>query len=169
MMQQTKLAGGDAVKVQLYDSQVLLGNDDRLYVELTKQEFKDMKQYAEDLGLDFFAFVFNMDRVGWCEELGIGSYKIVSPTVSNKELCQAMIDTGKPVYVSLGMYDLQDKGFPYEGDNITYFYCVSKYPTKLDEVEVPTILKGIATIQLELQHAHMQWLVGRPFWKSISL
>lgn len=136
MMLQSKMAGADAVKVQLYDS-MTFGDESRRYVQLSKDEFKDMKQYADSIGLDFFASVFNKDRVDWCEDVGVEYYKIASPTVKDTELSELMISTGKPTLISLGMWDWQEKGIPWEGDHLTYFYCVSKYPTMMKDIEMP--------------------------------
>ena len=32
------------------------------------------------------------------------------------------------------MYDYEKKGVPFEGKNLEYLYCVSKYPTKFNEI-----------------------------------
>jgi len=37
----------------------------------------------------------------------------------------------------LGMYDFKNKKLPYENENISYLYCVSKYPTNLEEIDMP--------------------------------
>ena len=60
-----------------------------------------------------------------------------------------IIETGKTVFISLGMYDYKKKGIPFKNKNIVYFYCVSKYPTKLEELSMPNfennkIFKGFS-------------------------
>lgn len=142
MILQAKLGGADAVKVQLYDDS-LFSNQDRDYVTLSKAEFKALKDYADQVGIGFFASVFVADRVAWCEEVGVKYYKLASPTVKdNPKLCKDVIALGKPAFVSLGMWDWASKGMPFEGDNLTYFYCVSNYPTKLSEVDMPLFSPG---------------------------
>ena len=35
------------------------------------------------------------------------------------------------------MYDFKNKKIPYEGKNIDYLYCVSKYPANYEDIEMP--------------------------------
>ena len=46
------------------------------------------------------------------------------------------------VIISLGMYDFEKKGKPFEGQNISYLYCVSKYPTSLLDIKMPDFDKS---------------------------
>lgn len=135
MIVQSKLAGADAVKVQLYDTQLLHGNRDREYLQINRAELADLKSFADQVRIELFASVFDQERLGWCEELGFQKYKIASRTVDDRSLCEAVIATRKPVYVSLGGW--HEKELPFAASNITYFHCVSKYPTMLEEISMP--------------------------------
>jgi sialic acid synthase SpsE len=137
MILQSKLGGANAVKVQLYDTMALHGNLDKTYLQMDRDEFEDLKKYADGIGIELFASVFDEERLRWCEELGAKRYKIASRTVEDQALCQAIIETGKPVMISLGMYDWS-KGFPFEGDNLIYLHCVSTYPAMLEDVHMPS-------------------------------
>ena len=136
MILQSKIGGADAVKLQLYDTQNIHGNNLREYLQVSKEELKDIKQYADNIGIELFASVFDIKRIDWCEELDFKRYKIAGRSASDQELSNAIISTGKPVFISLGMVDWE-KGFPYKGDNITYFYCVAKYPAFLEDIKMP--------------------------------
>ncbi|MCW5875246.1 MAG: N-acetylneuraminate synthase family protein [Anaerolineales bacterium] len=147
IMQQCKLGGADAVKVQLYDSQALFGNDERNYVQIEKDELQELKQYCDNLGIDLFASIFTADRVQWCEDLGFKYYKIASRTVNeDPALCAQIFETGKPVLISLGMWDWQAQGVPFEYEHAIYFYCVAEYPTATSKIVMPdfpnTIFQG---------------------------
>jgi sialic acid synthase SpsE len=137
MILQSKMAGADAVKVQLYDTERLHGNRLREYLQLSKDQLRDLKAYADSVRIDLFASVFDTERLEWCEELDFKYHKIASRSVKEKFLCRAVISTGKPVFMSLGMFDWRKEGLPYESDNIIYFYCVAKYPALLEEIEMP--------------------------------
>ncbi|UYN88670.1 MAG: N-acetylneuraminate synthase family protein [Anaerolineales bacterium] len=141
IIQQCKLAGADAVKVQLYDSQALFGNSDREYLQFSKSEFRDVKAYCDHVGIELFASIFTADRIDWCEELGLQTYKIASRTIADIDLCKKILATGKKILISLGAWDWKTQGMPFEGDNLVYFYCVSKYPTIGAEVEMPSFSK----------------------------
>ena len=60
-----------------------------------------------------------------------------SRSVENRKLCDKIISTNKPVIISLGMYDYKNKELPYKSKNLIYLYCVSKYPTLLQDLEMP--------------------------------
>lgn len=137
MILQSKLYGADAVKVQLYDTQELHGDTRRKYLQLEREELTKAKEYADQVGIEFFASVFDMERLGWCEDLNFTRYKIASRTVQDEDLCKAIIKTGKPVLISLGNYPWQDKGFPFQETNLVYLYCVTNYPTMLEEIRMP--------------------------------
>ena len=136
MILYSKLGGADFVKVQLYDSKLLFNNNLRSYIQLSKKEFFNLNSYSNQIGIEFFASIFDKSKIDWCEEAGINFYKIASRTVKDKKLCKEILSLNKKVFISLGMHK-NLSSLPYKGKNITYFYCVSKYPTRLDELKMP--------------------------------
>jgi sialic acid synthase SpsE len=142
MILQSKLAGADAVKIQLYDTLRLHGDDRREYLQIDRQELAKIKDYADHSGIQFLASVFDDERLGWCEDLDLSMYKIASRTVADESLCRAIIATKKPVLMSLGKYPWKEKGFPYQGDNLIYLFCISNYPTLLEEIQMPEFKRG---------------------------
>ena len=137
MILQNKMCGADYVKVQLYDSYKLFNNKDREYLDVTKDELLEIYNYGKTIGIEVFASIFDEEKIDWCEEIGINLYKIASRSVDDKKLCDKIISTNKPVIISLGMYDYKNKAIPYKEKNITYLYCVSKYPTAMTDLEMP--------------------------------
>lgn len=132
-----KIAGATSIKVQLYDTLKIHKNTSKKYLEITFNELKILKDFCEFLGIELFASVFNEDRIEWCEKLNFDTYKIASRSVSDEHLCKKIISTKKKVIISTGMHDWKNEGFPYEEQNVEYLYCVSKYPTFLEEIEMP--------------------------------
>ena len=137
MIIQSKIGGADYVKVQLYDSQTLFNDNERKYLEISKKELKEISDYGKNIGINICASVFDLERVDWCEELNFEIYKIASRSVDDKKLCEKIISLKKPVIFSLGMYDFKKKDVPYKNENIKYLYCVSKYPTPLQDIDMP--------------------------------
>lgn len=137
MVLQSKIGGADVVKVQLYSSKNIWGDESRSYISITKNELKEIDNYCKQVGIELSASVFDEEKLDWCEEIEMKFYKIASRTVKEDlKLCQKIIDIGKETIISLGMYDWK-KGFPFKGKNIKYLYCVSNYPTQLTELEFP--------------------------------
>ena len=60
-------------------------------------------------------------------------HKIASRTSKHdKALSELILSDGKPTIISTGMHDFAD--FPYgHSDQIDYLFCVSKYPTYVDD------------------------------------
>lgn len=137
MILASKLGGADFVKVQLYSSQKLFNNNEREFLELTKREFIHLYEYSKNIGIELFASIFDEERLGWCEEMNIQNYKIASRTVEDLSLCEKIINTKKNVLFSLGMYDFKKNGKPFKNENVKYLYCVSKYPTNLEDIKMP--------------------------------
>lgn len=139
----SKLGGADFVKIQLYNSEKNLGNSERSYLEINKEELIYINNFSKKQGIELFASVFDIEMVDWCEEIGMSNYKIASRSVDDSKLCKKILEKNKNTFLSLGMYDYDKNGFPYENyKNINYFYCVSKYPTNLDELNLPSFLNS---------------------------
>jgi|TARA_R110002124_G_scaffold126189_1_gene285678 sialic acid synthase SpsE len=128
---QSKMYGADAVKVQLYTSQTLFGDDRKKHMEISFDELNEIKEYADLLNIDIFASVFDEEKLEWCESLGFKYHKIASKMVKDESLCKKIIATGKPTMISTR------EGRPYEAENLTYLYCVPEYPTMLCDLDIP--------------------------------
>ena len=138
MIIQSKIGGADIVKLQLYDSKKLWGDTKRSYLDITKDELYEINEFCKFQGIELSASVFDLKRVEWCSELNFKTYKIASRSVVDKELCEKIISLNKRTIVSLGMYDYQKKGEPFKNNpNISYLYCVAKYPTPLSDIDMP--------------------------------
>ncbi len=137
MILQSKIGGADAVKVQLYSSKNIWGDESRSYISITKPELNEIDEYCKIVGIDLSASVFDEEKLDWCEEINLKFYKIASRTVKEDiKLCNKIININKETIVSLGMYDWTN-GFPFKEANVKYLYCISNYPTHLTELEFP--------------------------------
>ena len=134
MILQSKLGGANAVKVQLYDTYRMPGeNRERWeYLSMTKDQFLRLKEFSDRLNIDFFASAFHEDRFEWILEAGLKVNKIASSLlVDNFDLCKKMVDSGLLTYCSLGKWT--KKEFPFEKENVKYIHCVAKYPHSAEE------------------------------------
>ena len=52
------LGGADAVKIQLMDSEKLLGVTDKKYRDISFQDAHILAKYCDDIGIEFMASVF---------------------------------------------------------------------------------------------------------------
>jgi polyphosphate kinase len=100
MILQSKLAGADAIKVQLYTATQF--GAERAYLELSKDGLKRLRDYANTIGIPLFATPFTMDRLDWCLELDLPYLKVAARMHKEfPELTAAIMSHKKPTFVSI--------------------------------------------------------------------
>ena len=108
------------------------------YLGISFEELKRLKSLCDNLGLDLFASFFDEERLNWCLELDFPILKIASFALKEwPELVEKAVASGKRTIVSLGMYDWQAKGKPFNADNVEYLFCIPRYPGTLEDVDIP--------------------------------
>ncbi|HIA15049.1 MAG TPA: hypothetical protein EYG58_04500 [Nitrospirales bacterium] len=139
-----KEGGANVAKFQLYDARRLFsreGNpwfDYNCATELSREDVKLLSRTCSDAGIEFMSSVFDVERVAWLEDVGVKRYKLASRSVRDRVLIEAVAEAGKPVLVSLGMWD--EPEFPeIPACQVGYLYCVSKYPTPLEELHLSNV------------------------------
>ncbi len=143
LIKKAKICGADVAKFQLYDAKNLFpkeGNEWYEYNCKTELSFEDVEmldRVCKEEGIEFMASVFDIKRISWLEDLNVKRYKIASRSIHEEHLINAVIETGKPVLISLGMW--KQESFPSYSGNISYLYCISKYPTPLNELDFSKI------------------------------
>lgn len=140
MLDSVRRCGGTLAKVQLYDVDRIMAPDNPVYPELQMgqinyKELRNLKEYADEIGIELFASVFDVRRVGWCERLHMQRYKLASRSIYDQRTIKAMEATGKPIIASLGM--LNEEGIIPAIKNATYLYCVAEYPAVITTKEFP--------------------------------
>lgn len=134
MILQSKMMGADAVKVQLFDTYKMPGENRQLweYLSMKKDTFFRLADYCEKLHIDFFASAFDEERFSWIKERNLSYNKIASSLIEFKpELCKEMLDYGMKTFFSLGKWNKDE--LPFQHENVIYFHCISKYPHTFEE------------------------------------
>ncbi len=134
LIRQAKLGGSNSIKLQLYNSQKLFGNDLRKKYELSISQLNWIKECCDYYQIELFASVFDEYYLQICEDLKIKKYKIASILLNNEDLINKIALTNKPLYISLGKIDYHDKIPEYilNLKNKVLFNCISYYPVKFD-------------------------------------
>lgn len=140
LIHSAKENGADVAKFQLYDARALFpkeGNewfDYNCKTELSRDQIGELADECRRAGIEFMASVFDVERIAWLEEVGVKRHKIASRSIRDVALIEALVATGKPLLVSLGMWD--GAGFPEikNAQDVGFLYCVSKYPTPLSDL-----------------------------------
>ena len=146
-----KQYGADVAKFQLYDvdrlfpDKQIMAQGQNWYNEVKQTQLsytmvKSLYNHCERIGIEFMASVFDTERIEWCEDLRVKRYKIASRSIHDKELISALCKTGKPLIVSLGMWEDYPESVPViNAKQVDFLHCVSKYPTPLDETHIDEI------------------------------
>ncbi len=134
MILQSKLAGADAIKVQLFDENQF--GSQRAYLSMSYSDLKRLKIFSDNLNIPLFATPFTFDRLDWCLELDL-SYLKVAARMHNEspDLVKSIMGQKIPTFVSIPSETNPDEIEKY--DHAIYLYCVVKYPTRLDEFSMP--------------------------------
>lgn len=158
------LAGADAIKIQTYtpDTITIDCDDDIFKVQselwegmtlyklyqtaYTPWEWqKELKEYAQELGLDFFSSPFDLTAIEFLEELDVPAYKVASFEINDIPFIRRIAETGKPIIISTGIAYLEDIDLAVRtcmeagNENVILLKCVSAYPAPFEEMNLRVI------------------------------
>jgi len=145
IIKECKKAGADAVKFQMWRASDLYNSKHPNWNEIKKSEVtfekaKLFKKFADEEKIEFLSSAFYPDAVTFLEKLKVKKYKIASRTCLFKdpysyETLISKAKTRKPVIISMGMGGNKQKiKNIFKKNNITFCYCISKYPTQFHEI-----------------------------------
>ncbi len=160
MIYQAALAGASMVKFQKrspadlavasfldapFEKCPALGKTQRLVrdrLELSLEAYVELREYAESLGLIFFASAFDLPSFEFLQQVGVTIIKLASHSVTNGPLLEAVAESGLPVICSFGgtTETERDRAFALLQNNpLVILHCVSSYPTQDHLVKLDTI------------------------------
>jgi sialic acid synthase len=110
-------------------------------LEFSKEQFQELKDYAESLGLVFFVTPFDKSSADFLEDIGVHAYKISSFDVTNLELLEHVAKKGKPILLSTGMSTLAEIDRAVEtilehNNRLIVNHCTSIYPTPDENIDL---------------------------------
>jgi len=152
LIQESKNAGANAVKFQMWRAHDLYNNKHPNWKfikksEITFQKAKKLKKIADKIGIEFFCSAFYPEAIDVLEKLKVKRYKIASRTCLLKdpyslETLQEKSHTKKPVIISMGMGGERKKIENIFSKNKKIFcYCISEYPTKITKIDWKRAIK----------------------------
>lgn len=154
-------AGADAIKFQTFKAENIVtqnasraeyqvkntGEDASQYsmlkkLELSYDDFRELKAYCDDSGIEFLSTPFDLESIDFLQELGIRFLKIPSGEITNFPYLRKIGQTGMPVIMSTGMSTLEEVGEAirvlreYGSNEISLLHCTTEYPAPLDSVNL---------------------------------
>lgn len=77
-------------------------------MEFTEEQWRALKQHADDRSLLFLSSPFSLEAVELLERVGVWAWKVASGEVSNGPMLDRMCKTGLPIILSSGMSTLAE-------------------------------------------------------------
>ncbi len=162
LIEQAKLCGADCVKFQKRTISRILtkqgldqpytGNNSfgatygehKKVLELSFDDFREMKQYADQLGILFTASGWDEESVDFLDSIDVPFFKVASADLTNFPLLEHTAKKGKPMILSTGMANM---GMVYcavrhvqkFNKNIVLMQCTSSYPAPFEELDLNVI------------------------------
>lgn len=100
-------------------------------LELSLEDYKELRFYAESLGLVFCCTAFDLPSLDFLLEIGTPVLKVASHSVTNGPLLKKIAETGLPVICSLGGAGEKEWDQVVEifsNNPLVLLHCVSAYP-----------------------------------------
>ena len=113
-------------------------------LELGKADYQELKAYAEEIGITFFATAFDMPSADLLAELDMPAYKIASADLINTPLLKHVAQIGKPMILSTGGSTLDDVRRAHEvvaeiNPEHAILQCTAGYPATWNELDLRVI------------------------------
>ena len=138
-------SGAHIAKFQLFDAKKLfsrVGNpwyEYNLSTELSQMQTSELASFCESQNIEFMASAFDVERLMWLENLNVKAHKLASRSLNDKTLIVKMLETQKPLLVSLGMWHGEEFP-PWCVSQQTYFlHCISEYPAPYEKLRLASI------------------------------
>lgn len=159
LIDMSKRCGADAVKFQKrdipseltkeafnrpYDNRNSFGKtygEHRMFLELSEEEHRELKGYADNIGITYFCTPCDIPSVELLERIDCPFYKVASRDLTNIPLLEKLGTLGKPVIISTGMASLEDidnalQALQLPKDMLIIMQCTSEYPCALENVNL---------------------------------
>ena len=155
--------GADMIKIQTYEPEDITLNQRKKKFKINKGTWKgkflwdlykeahtpfswhyDAFKLAKKLKITLFSSPFSKRAVDLLEKLRVPLYKVASFEITDHELIDYIAKKKKPIIISTGMAKINEikdavKIIERYHRKIIILYCVSGYPTKLEDTNISTM------------------------------
>jgi len=116
--------------------------DYRYKVEFGETEYREIDDTCRELGITWFASVWDEPSVEFMEQFNPVCYKIPSAALTDHGLLRAARKTGRPIILSTGMSTVEQITAAVEAagrDNLVITHTTSAYPCEPEDLNLMTI------------------------------
>ncbi|XP_019626376.1 PREDICTED: sialic acid synthase-like [Branchiostoma belcheri] len=120
------------------------------HLEFSHEQYRELKAYAEEIGIIFAASGMDSAAVEFLHELDVHFFKVGSGDTNNLPYLETTAKKGRPMLISSGMQTLETMRKVYNtvkpiNPNFLFMQCTSAYPLNPEDVH----LRCIQTYQKE--------------------
>jgi N-acetylneuraminate synthase len=116
--------------------------DYRKKVEFGEKEYQEIDHFCDDLGMTWFASVWDEPSVDFLEAFNPVCYKVPSASLTDHNLLRHLRKTGRPLILSTGMStmdQIREAVGVIGTDNLLITHATSSYPCEPDELNLRMI------------------------------
>ena len=162
MFKAAKECGADAVKLQKrnnrelftkagyekpYDNPNSYGDtygEHREFLEFGGIEYKELMDYADEIGVTFFSTAFDFSSADFLGKLDMPAFKIASGDLKNIPLLTHIAEFQKPMILSTGGGTMEDVNRAYDAimpinQQLSILQCTAGYPADFDQLNLSVI------------------------------
>ena len=113
--------------------------DYRYKVEFSAEQYAEIDRYAKEIGITWFASVWDEPSVDFLEQFNPVAYKVPSASLTDHDLLRKLRTTGRLVILSTGMSTIEQirKAVPLlDIDNLVICHTTSAYPCDPEELNL---------------------------------
>ncbi len=176
LFRQAKECGASAVKLQKRDNETLFTREafdkpyenensfgptyglHREFLEFGRAEYRELRDCARELEIDFFATAFDIPSADFLAELDVPAFKLASADLTNLPLLVHVARFGKPMLVSTGGGTMADVERAYRAimsinSQLCLLQCTASYPADFADLD----LQVITTYRARFPDAVIGW------------
>ncbi len=113
-------------------------------IHLPVSDYLPLRDYCEEVGIEFASTPFDSVSIDVLKELGMGFWKVPSGEITNLPYLRKIARYGEPVILSTGMATLEEVGDAMDvllengvsKDQITLLHCTTEYPAPVEGVNL---------------------------------
>jgi len=133
-------------------------------LELTKEEYIELRDYSKEKSIDFIVTPFDIQSLNFLDDLDLDGIKLAAHSLTDIPLLEEVSKREVPIYFSAGMCTWDDieraikaldpKGIRTKDSNmaLNIFHVVSQYPMEIEFANLPMIT--------ELIKRYPQYIIG---------
>ncbi|MCG8446251.1 MAG: N-acetylneuraminate synthase family protein [Hyphomicrobiales bacterium] len=116
----------------------------REFLEFDFDQYKELKEYAEEIGIVFFSTAFDIPSADFLAKLDIPCFKMASGDLTNLPLLKYVAEMGKPMFMSTGGGTMDDVRRAHDAvaainSNFCIMQCTAGYPPEWEELNLAVI------------------------------